>query len=304
LILVVTAPLPAQMAFEEEAEAGIVKLVDGGRPVLVYRFGDQRPAGVGPRQTRSCYIHPLYSLDGEVLTDDFPKDHLHHHGLFWTWPVVRTRGKETQTWHPADPSLRQRFVRWWKRDTDGHTAILTVENAWILAGKEKVAREILTLEIHAEADGGRAVDFELILEAVGGILELRGTPDLGKGYGGLCLRGAPVFTGAVLTTDEGEREKDATNRPFRWADLSTETHGVAIFTAPDHPGFPVPWLIRRSYAGVLNPSWPGMKGIVLHPGRPIGLRYRIFIHRGNVESGNVAGAYRKYLRDASRGRRD
>ena len=35
---------------------------------------------------RRChYIHPLYGLDGEVLTEDFPADHPHHRGIFWGW---------------------------------------------------------------------------------------------------------------------------------------------------------------------------------------------------------------------------
>jgi hypothetical protein len=32
--------------------------------------------------SRSNYIHPLYDNDGEIITEDFPEDHLHHHGIF------------------------------------------------------------------------------------------------------------------------------------------------------------------------------------------------------------------------------
>jgi hypothetical protein len=34
---------------------------------------------------RANYIHPLYTLDGAILTEDFPADHLHHRGVFWAW---------------------------------------------------------------------------------------------------------------------------------------------------------------------------------------------------------------------------
>lgn len=301
LLLILVALLsasagPADMRWTEDAARGTLTLQEEGTPVLTFCFGDQLKPGVDSRYTRACYIHPLYSLDGrEILTEDFPKDHLHHRGLFWTWPVAKTRGLDTQTWHPSNPPLRQYFVRWLERKAEPGGAVLSAENAWKLDGSEVVAREKVTIEV-SPADGvGRAIDVEIVLQAVGGPLELRGAPDQDKGYGGLCLRGDPVFTGAVMTTDKGPLEKDVTNVPFRWADISTPERGVAVFVSPDHPGFPVHWLIRNSYAGVVNPSWPGNDSTVLEPGSPITLRYRIYVHRGDAVSGKVLQAYADYV---------
>src|SRR5690606_5758022 len=42
---------------------------------------------------RANYIHPLYTLDGEVLTEDFPADHLHHRGIFWAWHQLYINNK-------------------------------------------------------------------------------------------------------------------------------------------------------------------------------------------------------------------
>jgi len=294
LIGVLAADGSAQMQFIEDAARGTLTLRDGRNDVLTYRFGDQLEEGIDPKYVRSCYIHPLFSPDGRALTYDFPKDHLHHHGVFWTWPVVKTRGQDTQTWHPASPSLRQHFVRWLKREAKKDAAELSVENVWKLDGREIVAREIVKLNIHAADRIGRTIDLELDLEAVGGPLELQGAPDQNKGYGGLCLRGAEMFVGATLTTDQGVQKEDAVNTSFRWADLSTQELGVAIFVSPDHPGFPIAWLIRNSYGGVLNPSWPGLKPAFLQPEKPVVLRYRLYIHRGDAVTGRVGEAYRRY----------
>lgn len=114
--------------FEENAGAGTLTVMDERLPVLTYRFGEQPPTGLDAKQARSCYVHPLYSLDGDVLTADFPADHLHHHGLFWTWPAVKVGGVETQTWHPAKPSLRQHFSRWVKQEANEAGAFRVVEN--------------------------------------------------------------------------------------------------------------------------------------------------------------------------------
>ncbi len=295
LLMVLGASAPAQFTFIEDAALGALTVRDGKSDLLTYCFGDQLKTGVDPKYTQSCYIHPLFSLEGRPLTDDFPEDHFHHHGLFWTWPVVKTRGLSTSTWEPKLPRLRQHFTRWLKRDAIGSSFILSAENVWKLDGKEVVAREIVTLRIHPADNLGREIDIELAIEAVGGPLELQGTPDQNKGYGGLCFRGAPMFTGGTMTTDDGPLKEDAVHAPFRWADLSTAEAGVAIFVSPDHPEFPTKWMVRASYAGIINVSWPGLGSAVLRPGEPTSLRYRIYVHRGDAEAGGVKAAYVRYL---------
>lgn len=285
----------AQFDMQVNSDKGILTVRDGTALVLCYRFGDQLPPGIVPEQVRSCYIHPLFSLEGEVLTADFPKDHLHHHGIFWTWPVVKTRGRDTQTWHPHTPSLRQHFVRWLEREVKEDGIILRLENAWKLDEKEVVAREFVTVQIHPADDSGRAVDVEIQLRAVGGPLTLQGTPEGNKGYGGFCLRGAEMFTGARLSTDKGVLEKDSTNVPFRWADLSASDVGVAIIVSPLHPDYPPTWLIRNSYAGVLNVSWPGLDSRTLAADETVTLGYRLYIHHGLASEGSVEDAFQDYL---------
>ncbi|MDR1269902.1 MAG: PmoA family protein, partial [Planctomycetaceae bacterium] len=77
--------------FAEKNDEKQLVLTDWSLPVLTYRFDavehDQVPAKES-RRLAGCYVHPLYGIDGEVLTDNAPKDHYHHHGVFWTWPHV------------------------------------------------------------------------------------------------------------------------------------------------------------------------------------------------------------------------
>lgn len=286
------------MKFVEDPAKGTLTLVDGRAPVLTYCFGDQIKGDVDAKFTRSSYIHPIFSLDGRPLTGDFPADHVHHHGLFWGWPLVRTRGQTTSNWDSKLPALRQRFVGWLKRGEEAGLAVLSVENVWKLDEREVVAKEVVTLRVHPAEPAGRAIDLELLITAVGGPLELQGTQDQNKGYGGLCFRSAPLLKGAEMTTDQGRLKTDAVNRKFRWADISTRELGVAIFVPPDHPGAPLAWLIRNSYAGVINPCWPGLKPVTLAPGLPIQLHYRIYVHRGDAEASNVRQAYKSYLSES------
>ena len=86
-------------------------LFEGDKPVLVYNHGPMAKPETPGARSRSSYVHPIYGLDGEVLTDDFPKDHLYHRGLFWAWPHIKIGDKEYDLWS-ARNDFQDRFERW------------------------------------------------------------------------------------------------------------------------------------------------------------------------------------------------
>ena len=55
---------------------------EGDRRIMFYQV---EPRSLEGKYERCNYVHPLYGLDGQVLTEDFPKDHPHHRGIFWAW---------------------------------------------------------------------------------------------------------------------------------------------------------------------------------------------------------------------------
>src|SRR5687768_17349562 len=55
-------------------------------------FYQVKPKSLDGKYERANYIHPLYSLKGNVITEDFPKDHLHHHGLYSAWHQILLNG--------------------------------------------------------------------------------------------------------------------------------------------------------------------------------------------------------------------
>ena len=279
-----------------EPNGGRLRILDGDAPVLTYNFGDQLKQGVPKNRTRSCYCHPVWAPDGTVLTDDFPKDHYHHRGIFWAWPSMKVRGKTVQTWHLQ--GIHQRHAEWNSRAANSKAAMLDVSNAWVLDSGERVGTERLRLTLHRISGLGRAIDFALTFQAEGGPIELLGTK--GKGYGGFCFRFAPR-TDTVITTEAG-KQKDSNEKPFKWADLSArfegagEMSGAAVFVNPKNTGAPHGWTLR--HYGFLGPSWPGLKPYTLEPGASVVLRYRVYVHRGNAEEAGVAEAYRAYASPA------
>ena len=59
-----------------------VELLENGYPVFYYQ---RAPKSLTGEYIYNNYIHPLYSLDGDPLTEEFPVDHPHHRGIFWAW---------------------------------------------------------------------------------------------------------------------------------------------------------------------------------------------------------------------------
>jgi hypothetical protein len=293
------APPPAAgFRFVEQPE-GRLALLEGDRPVLTYNWGDQLKAGVPADRKRSCYVHPVFGLDGEELTDDFPKDHYHHRGLSWMWNRVTVGGRNVDVW--AVRGIWQRFGKRLERRADAQGAVLAVENNWVMDGPP-VARETVRLQVHRAEAAGRAIDVEVALETLGGPIELRG--EVTKGYGGLCFRFAPREA-TVITTPAGREEKDSDHKRFPWADLSarfagrSQAGGAAIFIHPANPAAPNEWTLRNY--GFLGPCWPAMEAATLEPGKPVTLRYRVWIHRGDAAAGEVAKAYDAYRASAAKG---
>ena len=296
------APAAAKTGFSfKDIDDKSVGLWDGDKPVLVYNHGvitNPKVPAEDSRRSRACYIHPLYGLDGEVLTDDFPKDHYHHHGIFWSWPHVGIDGKEYDLW--MSNNIQQRFVRWIARqpsaEFSGPDALLAVENGWFV-GERKVMVEQVWICVHKVAGEGRSIDVNFLFHPVDKAITLRGAE--GKSYGGLNLRYAPrPEKETVITVPSGRSEEALLETPLPWADLGARftggkgPSGAAIFVDPGHPDYPPTWLTRPY--GVLCVGWPGVKGKTFSPGTPIELKYRIWVHRGEPAVTQLKRAYDEY----------
>lgn len=289
------SPKKARWEFTDVDDKSIL-LVDGYRQVFVYNHGILRRPGVPEDRARGSYVHPLFGLDGEVLTDDFPADHHHHRGLFWGWPHVSVGDKKTDSW--ALSGITNRWERWLRRDTQGPNAILEVENGWYI-GADRVMGEVVRFTVYPAEKDSRAIDLDFTWTPGRAPIRLAGAE--GKSYGGLTLRVAPG-TNTVITTPEGQKPEDLYITRLPWADISrlwsaksaarAGVSGAALFIAPDHPDFPPTWLTR--HYGVLCIGWPGVDGRVFPAGEPIRCRYRVWIHRGPGTPERLKEAYEQY----------
>ncbi len=211
------APLPAAsgpLAFSVDEPTQSYTITEDGLPVLTYRFGEvPLPEGGEAHHfskgktpyngayftdgsrfggERSDYIHPLYGFQGEPLTADYPKDHLHHRSLWWSWCEVRRNDKIGDLW--AVCKIRAYPVEIARMEANADGAELQAVNVWRYDDEpDPVVKEIVTIRV-AKTQGApgaksRAVDVDVRLEALvdGMAITGRQKVDYG-GYGGMTVR--------------------------------------------------------------------------------------------------------------------
>jgi len=280
LALGLALPLAAQdkLAWKDLGD-GRLELSEGGKPALVYNYGPQLKEGAPENRRRCCYIFPVYSPAGVSMLDDFPKDHWHHRGLFWAWPIVEVGGKRYDIWMQL--TAKPRSAKTPTVSASGKQARLEAENFWEADGKD-IVRENVRLTVLPAHGNSRDMDVVLTWEALHDPVTLAGSPEHGKSYGGFSARFAPR-EGTIVRADGEVLTKDEDRNPRKWAELEGVYGGkrVVLRIAPDEkdPGAPYQWCLR-SY-GFVGASFPGrtdqVESYTLEPGKPLTLRFRVSV---------------------------
>ena len=260
-------------------------------------FYQRQHKSLDGKYTRANYIHPLYGLEGEILTEDFPADHPHHRGIFWAWHQVWLGDKKL-----GDCWAAQDFF-WGVYDTeiltmDSQSRGLKLHVYWkspLLTdadGKQQpFVKETTTIRIHSAENDVRKIDFQIELLALKDNMRLGGSEDA-KGYGGFTTR-IPLPDGLAFTGTNGPVEP--TNLSVEagpWLDFSgnldgqDKTSGLAILCHKSSPGYPQRWILRRK-GSAQNPVYPGSEPVPLSQEKPLVLRYRLIIHRDGVNDVNL-----------------
>ncbi|KHJ39302.1 hypothetical protein PBAC_06160 [Pedobacter glucosidilyticus] len=86
------------VAILKDAEKVQVKI--GSKKLFDYHIQTvYPPKGFPDYYARSGFIHPLYSPNGSILTDDFPKGHMHQHGIMMALTNTTFKGEKHDFWN-------------------------------------------------------------------------------------------------------------------------------------------------------------------------------------------------------------
>ena len=292
------APRMAIQATRQEEGYLIEEVGEGAaRPVLFYRLA---PKSLNGEYARSNYIHPLYGLDGEILTEDFPEDHLHHRGVFWTWHQVLVGGVRA-----GDPWLAKNFS-WDVResavfaDGGGVRVRLHWKSPDFRGGAEAIVEEITAVRVHPAEGGLRKVDFEIRLTPLHDDFRLGGSED-DKGYGGFLAApqdvGRPDVRrgerpGYSRTQRRGRRRMDGFFRNFRRrrGEKRRRRPGASVVgRLPSTLDYP-----RAADEEHAEPRLAGRGPLPLAKGEEVVLRYRLILHRGGADALPLAALWDEY----------
>lgn len=247
-----------QTGFSWQTDEQAISLFDRSELVFKFNYAFRDHYNVPqnePRKFAGDYVYPLMGVLGENLTDDAPKDHYHHHGMFWTWPGVFIHQKDGTVkqydlW-TSNTNIRQRFNNLELLEASAQRAVIRVENGWYVDGNsttpdikldasktgfaisdneslygEKVVTEIIQLTVFPieEVEGlkTRSIDLELTLIPLNHDVSLQGAEK--KSYGGLTIRFRPkgkIGVDEFITTDEGVAKEDMPEKNLRWADYTS-----------------------------------------------------------------------------------
>lgn len=103
-------PAPEKWARAFQAD-GRIELRLANRLVAAYRTEGVLPhPGIAEALRRGGYLHPLPTPGGRQITDDYPSNHLHHHGVWTAWTKTGFQGRAPDFWNMGDRKGRVEFV--------------------------------------------------------------------------------------------------------------------------------------------------------------------------------------------------
>lgn len=266
-----------------------IEVKENDKPVLFYQ---KKIKTIDGKYERAGYIHPLYDLQGGVLTEDGPADHPYHRGIFWAWHQVRVKNKKVAdgwvsehiSFQPVNAAAQQKE----------ETVVVQSELVWKCDSvtPADVIKEKTIITIHPSKKNYRAVDFDIQLLPLVDSVALGGSQDV-KGYGGFCMRFKLPADLAFQSRGKPVTAQEVAVLAGPWMDFTgsfTESKsGVAAFCTS---GEMQRWILR-SKTSMQNILYPGSTPVLL-PKEGWRLKYRLIIHDATVGAEQLEELYTEY----------
>ncbi len=288
LILSLLSGIANAQTIKIKRQCGGYLVSEGSKKVLFYQSA---PKSLNGTFRRANYVHPLFDLDGNVVSEDFPEDHPHHRGIFWGWHQLWIGDQKIgNSWSTKDSVWdvqKVQRIRFNDRSVGLKSHILWKSPDWKdpVGRLKPVVSENTTIRVYPSDQESRKIDFEIRLTARENNMRIGGA-DNSKGYGGFSVRlhlPNPVQFQSRLGPVAPQRTSVEAGPWINVPDsLANNTGGFAILSHPSLPGFPHRWILR-SHRGMQNPVYPGQIPVPLSTDEPLVLRYRLVIYRGQID---------------------
>lgn len=273
-------------------EAGRYEFSMENQPIITYQYQPILPSDtISAAYRRGGYIHPVYTPAGQIVTDDFPSNHLHHHGIWAAWtktkfqertPDFWNMGKETGTVVPValDSSWSGPVMAGLK---SRHNYIdLTSENVTAI----NESWEVNVYPVHRGESDFMMFDLHQVNQCATDDALFLPTYH----YGGVGFRGNGQWNGAENTnflTSEGKTRENGHATKADWCHIGgmidDKLAGITIMCHPDNFRAPQPMRIHPNepffcYAPSQGGDWS------IQPGETYEARYRYIVYDGEPDA--------------------
>ena len=294
---------PAGVLAAQQGNA--IKITVGGKPVLQY-YSDKSEV---PRPDiklifrRGGYLHPVYTPSGKIVTDDYPHNHLHHHGLWYAWTKTEFDGRHPDFWNMGEGSGTVEFA-----------ALVDTWSGPVFGGFQARHRFVDLTAPQPTTALNESWDVKVFRTGQTGkpfwMFDLVSTQECASAtalrlpkyhYGGIGLRGNGAWDGKENTfflTSEGETDRLKGNETrARWCHVSGQVGGalagVAILGSPQNFRAPQPMRLHPTepffcYAPEQLGDWE------IAPGKPYVARYRFIVSDGPPDKAELERQWNDY----------
>jgi hypothetical protein len=290
-------------------EGSVLKFSFGPAPLAHYQMQPSAvPSPDVPEHYRhGAYLHPVFSPGGRVVTGDYPPDHRHQRGLWFSWTKTEFEGRHPDFWNMGKDKGGQftgeirfdRLVQSWNGPVHGG---FVSRHAWLdhTGGMEKpVLGEIWRVTFYRPVEGpGPAHLIDFISEQQCASSEPLRLPKYH--YGGLGVRGNaawdPVDRVRMLTSNGDDRLKGDSTKA-KWVHLGGDVDGaptgIAVLIHPANFRFPQALRLNPKNPQLcVAPSQDGDWEI--KPGETYVSRYRFVVADGGADAEALERWWRDY----------
>ncbi|HZK80834.1 MAG TPA: PmoA family protein [Humisphaera sp.] len=274
----------------------IVNMNDGEKLLTTYHIGPTT-APTTPGEIRRPFFYPVIGPDGIPLTDfgkphDPTGSHRHHYSL---WIAHHDVGGKDFWGEQGGAIVNEQLTRM----EDGPIFCRIVQKTRWIFDHIDMMHERRTMTAYKTPDGFRLLDIEMEFTPAG-----KEPVILGKTtFGFLSARVAQsmnVFDGGgeIVNSNGDRNENGAHLKHGDWIDQSGpiapgKWGGIAIFDSPQNLHHPTGFHCRND--GWACASFNIDQAYTLEAAKPLDLKYRVLLHRGDSRVGEISRRYEEYV---------